>query len=137
MALRDWIRQGSRAAIPAIPAIPANDAYVEAPTIAKIAGIALAKPINPESASFATYAKDPIAVTLRQFRFDLIEGTTDSVQDIDRVNNMAWEFMKVDDLPFTQAIRLAAEIVVSCEVKSGEAAYEDVQALWRRLGEPF
>lgn len=134
MALRDWIRQGSRAAI---PAIPANDAYVEAPTIAKIAGIALAKPTKAESASVATYAQDSIAVALRQFRFDLIEGTAASVQEIDRVNNLAWEFMKVDDLPFTEAIRLAAEIVVSCEVKSGEAAYEDVQALWRRLGEPF
>ena len=137
MALRDWIRQGSRAAIPAIPAISANAAYVEAPTIAKIAGIALAKPTKSESASVATYAQDSIAVALRQFRFDLIEGTADSVQEIDRVNNMAWEFMKVDDLPFTEAIRLAAEIVVSCKVKSGEAAYEDVQALWRRLGEPF
>jgi hypothetical protein len=137
MALRDWIRQGSRAAIPAIPAIPANDAYVEAPTIAKIAGIALAKPTKAESASVANYDQDSIAVALRQFRFDLIEGTADSVQEIDRVNNMAWEFMKVDDLPFTQAIRLAAEIVVSCEVRSGEAAYEGVHALWRRLGEPF
>ena len=132
--MRDWIRQGSRAAI---PAIPANAAYVEAPTIAKIAGIALAKPTKSESALVATYAQDSIAVALRQFRFDLIEGTADSVQEIDRVNNMAWEFMKVDDLPFTEAIRLAAEIVVSCEVRSGEAAYEDVQALWRRLGEPF
>ena len=134
MALRDWIRQGSRAAI---PAISANDAYVEAPTIAKIAGIALAKPTKPESASVATYAQDSIAVALRQFRFDLIEGTADSAQEIDRVNNLAWEFMKVDDLPFTEAIRLAVEIVVSCAVRSGEAAYEDVQALWRRLGEPF
>ena len=134
MALRDWIRQGSRAAI---PAIPANAAYVEAPTIAKIAGIALAKPTKSESASVATYAQDSIAVALRQFRFDLIEGTADSFQEIDRVNNLAWEFMKVDALPFIEAIRLAAEIVVSCEVRSGEAAYEDVQALWRRLGEPF
>ena len=45
--------------------------------------------------------------------------------------------MKVDGLPFTDAIRLAAEIVVSFEVKIGEVAYEDVQALWRRLAEPF
>ena len=74
---------------------------------------------------------------LHQFRFDLIEGTEDLVQEIDRVNDLAWEFMKVDDFLFTEAIRLAAEIVVSCEVRSGEAAYEDVKALWRRLGEPF
>ena len=138
MALRDWIRQGSRAAIPAIPAISANDAYEEAPTIAKIAGIALAKPTKSESASVATYAQDSIAVALRQFRFDLIEGTADSVQEIDRVNNMAWDFMKVDEMAFADAIRRAAEIVVSCEVSACEAAYEDVQGLWRRLsGQDF
>ena len=81
----------------------------------------------------ATYAHDSIALALRQFRFDLIEGTADSVQEIERVNNMAWEFMKVDEMAFADAIRLAAEIVVSCEVSACEAAYEDVQALWRRL----
>jgi hypothetical protein len=70
---------------------------------------------------------------LRQFRFDLIEGTEDSEQEIGRVNNMAWEFMKVDAMAFAEAIRLAAEIVVSCEVSACEAAYEDVQALWHRL----
>ena len=75
---------------------------------------------------------------LRQFRFDLIEGTSDSVQEIDRVNNMAWEFMKVDEMAFADAIRRAAEIVVSCEVSACEAAYEDVQALWGRLsGQDF
>ena len=132
MALRDWIRQGSRAAI---PAISANDAYEEAPTIAKIAGIALAKPTKSESASVATYDQDSIALALRQFRFDLIEGTADLVQEIERVNNMAWEFMKVDEMAFADAIRRAAEIVVSCEVSACETAYEDVQALWHRLSE--
>ena len=75
---------------------------------------------------------------LRQFRFDLIEGTEDSVQEIERVNNMAWEFMKVDEMAFADAIRREAEIVVSCEVSACESAYEDVQALWRRLsGQDF
>ena len=113
----------------------------------------LTKPTKPPSVSFVSSQSGAFSKSqganaandhknlgleaLHQFRFDLIEGTADSVQEIDRVNNMAWEFMKVDDLPFTEAIRLAAEIVVSCEVKSGEAAYEDVQAVWRRLGEPF
>lgn len=70
---------------------------------------------------------------LRQFRFDLIEGKENALQEIDRVNNMAWEFMKVDGLLFNEAIKLAAEIVVSCDVSASEAAYEDVQALWKRL----
>ena len=138
MALSDLIRKPS-GEWPRVSAtaISATSATKQGLKIAQIAQIAVAKPTKHESASVATYAQDSIAVALRQFRFDLIEGTADSVQEIDRVNNMAWEFMKVDDLPFTEAIRLAAEIVVSCEVRSGEAAYEDVQALWRRLGEPF
>jgi hypothetical protein len=70
---------------------------------------------------------------LNQFRFDLIEGSVNSVQEIDRVNNMSWEFMKVDGLAFNKAIRMAAEILVSCDVSACEAAYEDVQTLWNRL----
>ena len=72
---------------------------------------------------------------LNQFRFDLVEGSVNSIQEIDRVNNMAWQFMKSDGLPFNEAIRMAAEIVVSCDVSVCEAAYEDVQALWIRLSE--
>ena len=138
MALSDLIRKPS-GEWPRVSAtaISATSATKQGLKIAQIAQIAVAKPTKHESASVATYAQDSIAVALRQFRFDLIEGTADSVQEIDRVNNMAWEFMKVDDLPFTEAIRLAAEIVVSCEAKTCEAAYEAVQALWRRRGEPF
>ncbi len=40
-------------------------------------------------------------------------------------------------MAFKGAIRLTAEIVVSGEGKGGEVVYEGVQALWRRLGEPF
>ena len=76
-----------------------------------------------------TYPIDNLEI-LNQFRFDLIEGSVNSIQEIDRVNNMAWQFMKSDGLPFNEAIRLAAEIVVSCEVSACEAAYEDVQTLW-------
>ena len=81
-----------------------------------------------------TYPIDNLEI-LNQFRFDLIEGSVNSIQEIDRVNNMAWQFMKSDGLPFNEAIRMAAEIVVSCEVSACEAAYEDVQALWIRLSE--
>jgi hypothetical protein len=109
----------------------------------------LTKPTNPPSVSFVSSpsgsfsnsqggnaANDHKQLGLKvllEFRFDLIEGTADSVQEIERVNNMAWEFMKVDEMAFADAIRRAAEIVVSCEVSACETAYEDVQALWRRL----
>jgi hypothetical protein len=114
----------------------------------------LTKPTNPPSVSFVSSPSGSFSKSqggnaandhkqlglkvLLEFRFDLIEGTADSVQEIERVNNMAWEFMKVDEMAFADAIRRAAEIVVSCEVSACEAAYEDVQALWRRLsGQDF
>ena len=132
MALRDWIGKGNHGAI---HAIYANDEVRCTPKIAKIAEIALAKQDNKQTVFRSTVASK---ANLEQFRFDLIEGTADSVQEIDRVNNMAWEFMKVDEMAFADAIRLAAEIVVSCEVSACEAAYEDVQALWGRLsGQDF
>ena len=88
---------------------------------------------KPQGGKAANDHKQLGLEALRQFRFDLIEGTADLVQEIERVNNMAWEFMKVDEMVFADAIRRAAEIVVSSEVSACETAYEDVQALWHRL----
>ncbi len=77
---------------------------------------------------------------LALFRFDLTDR--DIAADIDagypatdivRVNNMAWEFMKADGLPFNEAMDVAAEIVTTCPSASCETTYEDVQALWRHI----
>jgi hypothetical protein len=73
---------------------------------------------------------------LRPFRFDLVAQEIDAGFDqseLAGVNNMAWEFMKIDGLSFDVAIRLAAEIIAYCGVTTCEAAYEDVQMLWRKL----
>ncbi len=133
MALRDWIGKGNHGAI---HAIYANNEVRCTPKIAKIAEIALAKQDNKQTVFTSAVASKTAYENLEQFRFDLIpsaiaEGSSE--QEIDRVNNMAWEFMKVDEMAFADAIRRAAEIAVSCEVSACEAAYEDVQALWRRL----
>lgn len=133
MALRDWIGKGNHGAI---HAISANDEVRCMPKIAKIAEIALAKQDNKQTVFTSAVASKTAYENLEQFRFDLIpaaiaEGSSE--QELERVNNMAWEFMKFDELPFNEAIKLAAEIVVSCEVSACEAAYEDVQALWHRL----
>ena len=135
MALRDWIGKGNHGAI---QAISANDKVRCMPKIAKIAEIALAKQDNKQTVFTSAVAAKTAYENLEQFRFDLIPAAIadgSSEQEIDRVNNMAWEFMKVDEMAFTDAIRRAAEIVVSCEVSACEAAYEDVQALWHRLSE--
>ena len=52
---------------------------------------------------------------------------------IDRINNMAWEFMQHDGMEFDEAIRTAAEIVATCAAAVCEASYKDVQALWKRM----
>lgn len=73
---------------------------------------------------------------LRPFRFDLVAQEIDAGFDqseLAGVNNMAWEFMKIDGLSFDVAIRLAADIVAHCGVTASEAAYEDVQALWEKI----
>jgi len=130
MALRDWIGKCNHGAI---HAISANDEVRHPPKIATIAEIALAKPKNKQTAFTSAVASKAAYENLEQFRFDLIEGSAASVQEVERVNNMAWEFMRVDEMTFADAISLAAEIVVSCEVSACEAAYENVQALWHRL----
>lgn len=74
--------------------------------------------------------------SLAQFEFDLIQaeiGAGYPAEDLNRLNNMAWEFMQVDRMTFNEAIKLAAEIVVHGQVTACEAAYEDVQALWRKV----
>ena len=137
MALRDWIGKGNHGAI---HAISANDEVRHTPKIAKIAEIALAKPKNKLTSFITTVPSKAVFENLEQFRFDLIPeeiAAGSSEQELERVNNMAWELMKFDDLPFNEAIKLAAEIVVSCEVSACEAAYENVQALWNRLSGEF
>ncbi len=136
MALRDWVGKDNNVAIYAIPAISANDDQCHNLKIARIAEIALAKVDNKDGKSSDVNSINGLSLNLEQFRFDLIPDaitTGYSIQELERVNNMAWEFMKVDGLPFNEAIRIAAKIVASCDVSACEAAYEDVQTLWNRL----
>ncbi|GAC1325842.1 MAG: hypothetical protein NVS2B7_17190 [Herpetosiphon sp.] len=121
-------RGGSKiAGIAAIAVARPKDGETDAGKIAGIAGIALARP---------NAAEVGILEKLRLFRFDLvaqdIEGGYPAVR-LDRVNNMAWEFMQADGMAFSDALHLAAQVVAECDVAASEQAYEDVRALWRRL----
>lgn len=66
---------------------------------------------------------------LEPFQLDVIPDTPET----ERINNMAWEFMQADGMPYAEAIRQAAEIAAKCQVAAGEAAYETVRELWRRI----
>lgn len=75
---------------------------------------------------------------LEQFQFDLVEADIAAgapAAELDRVNNLAWEFMQADGMPFGQAIAVAASIVVACEPAPDESEYTDVRSLWRELNE--
>lgn len=69
---------------------------------------------------------------LKQFDFDACENRP----ELNRINNMTWEFMQVDGLYFHEALTLAAEIVVHCEVAACEAGYVDARMLWERINRP-
>lgn len=128
MALTDLIRK--RAAGQNASAIHAIPAIREGMGGSKIAGIARIAVANPHAAEVGILEK------LRLFRFDLvaqdIEDGYPAVR-LERVNNMAWEFMQADGMEFSAALHLAAQIVAECDVAASEAAYEDVRALWRTL----
>jgi hypothetical protein len=137
MALRDLIhKRGAAKFASAIPAIPATEYQSARTRLAEIAGLALARDTKPigSSSVHQTYS-EPLAM-LQLFRFDLVEEEIragHSGNELQRINNMAWEFMKTDKIPFSVAIKAAAEIVINCEMISCESAYEDVQALFERI----
>ena len=92
-------------------------------------------PGTPQKHDFPKNARD-CAESLTQFRFDLVQAEINAgcaVDEIQRVNNMAWEFMQADQMGFDDAITLAAQIVVYGQVAACEAAYVDVMALFNRL----
>jgi hypothetical protein len=128
MALTVLIREKatgqSASAIHAIPAIRKGRAGSK---IAKIASIPIVKP---------AMVKERILKKLKLFRFgpmahEIKDGYL--VDDLERVNNMAWEFMQIDGMVSSAALHLVAQIVTKCDLVASEAAYEDIRALWDRL----
>jgi hypothetical protein len=106
-------------AIPAIPAIREAKALETTSENSQIARIALAK-----------------LDLLKQFRFDDVQADIADgypAEELSRINNMAWEFIEADGMPFDQAIKAAAEIVTTCAAADCEKAYTDVMQLWERL----
>ncbi len=137
MALTDLIRKRSAdASAIASPAISAKQVGQQSSKIAKLAGIALANFPTAESKLATNNSGMPDIEILRQFRFDLVTAEIEAgcpAQEIQRVNNLAWELMKEDSMRFADAVRTAAKIVAHCDRAACEAAYKDVQALWKQI----
>ncbi len=137
MALRDLIRKRTPGAVAsASSAIPASEGQVQPPKIARLAGIALANSPEVKSVSAANDARQPDIEALRPFRFDLVEADIEAgypASEIDRVNNLTWHLMEADGLAFDEALRIAADIVATCDPAPCEQAYRDVRQLWKRI----
>jgi len=153
MALADLLKKGfltSATATVATPATqgrakPLNVASVETnswkskifkPTVATVAGVAVAKLPKVKNTNSPVKEKSILADTLALFRFDLVQQEIEDghpADELHRVCNMAWEFMQADGMSFTDAMKLASEITISTQVAACEAAYVDVMALFNRL----
>jgi hypothetical protein len=62
---------------------------------------------------------------LEQFKFDLVEqdiADGASAEELHRTNRLAWHFMLADELTFDEAMRIAADIAVSCSQAEYETA---------------
>lgn len=137
MALRDLIRKRTPGAgAIASSAIPAIEGQIHPPKIARLAGIALANSPEAKSVSAANDARQTDIEALRPFQFDLVEADIEAgypASEIDRVNNLTWHLMEADGMAFDDALRIAADIVATCDPAPCEQAYRDVRQLWRRI----
>lgn len=115
-------------AIPAIPAIPAPPNAVTGIENSKIAGIAVAKSKKPITDDY-----------LRQFRFDLVQDEESAglaVADLYRCNNIAHHLIMVQGWKFPEAMKAAAEWVITNDQHEDEKMFDDVMLIWRLYGMP-
>jgi len=101
------------------------------PTVATVATVSVISKENIDSDGVGVKHEN-----LCQFQFDLIEkeiAAGYSAEKLSRVNNMAWQFMRVDGMAFNEAITLSASIVAGSQLSEREAAYIDVMALFNKL----
>jgi hypothetical protein len=130
MALADLMKRGFLISATATVATPATNKLLPASTVATAADVAVAK----HNAKITE--KEKLAKMLSAFRFDLLQKECDEgypAAEMHRVNDMAYEFMQADGIPFEHAIRLAAEIVANLNVAACEAGYTKVFKLFNKI----
>ena len=79
-----------------------------------------------------------LAGSLDQFQFDLVQADIDAgypADDLHRVNNIAWRLMTTRGFLFDEAINAAALWVTDNPPHADEAAFVDVMALFREIGQ--
>ncbi len=79
-----------------------------------------------------------VTASFDKFRFDLVQSDIDSGYPADglhRVNNIAWRLMTTRGYLFDEAIKAAALWVSDNPPHADEAAFVDVMALFREIGQ--
>jgi hypothetical protein len=77
-----------------------------------------------------------ISDALQLFRFDLVQQEIEGgypADELRRVNNMAWRLMTAQGFGFDEAIKAAAEWVISSPAHQDEATMIDVMELFKGL----
>ncbi len=130
------LNDGERQTKPALSPMPPTASTLRGHEKASIHAGFPAAPVAPTLETMTDAEREALARKLRLFRFDVIEHEIAEgypADELHRVNNLCWEIMQADGLPFNEAMRIAAEIVAACNVAECERSYTSVQALWRRI----
>ncbi len=131
-----WDKKTARADLsPVSPMCPQSWEYEKARIYAAVPNVP-SVPQKKTIISNEVAPTDDLLNSLASFRFDLVEvdiAAGAPAAELDRTNNLCWEIMQADGLPFDQAMAIAASIVVTCESVPGESEYTDVRKLWRDL----
>ncbi len=79
---------------------------------------------------------DALQAALAQFQFGLVEQDIADgapADELRRVNALCWHLVQADGLAIDDAMRVAADTVVSCPPAECEKAYDDPYETWRRV----
>ncbi len=140
MALADLMKKGFLTSATATVATPATNIAETSPSEAEVARVAVAISLAQEFANITRIriAKDPemgnlLALVRQRQKQDTHAVNIQYKQELyERINNMAYEFMLIDDLAFDEALRIASQIAQSLDTAPCETAYLQTKTLIKK-----
>lgn len=141
MALADLMKKGFLTSATATVATPATIIAETSAHEAEVARVAVAKSLAQEFANITQIrvAKDPemgnlLALVKQYQKQDTHAVNFQYKQELyERINNMAYEFMLIDDLGFDLALGIASQIAQSLDTVPCETAYLQTKSLIKKL----
>jgi len=141
MALSDLMKKGFLTSATATVATPATNIAETSAREAEVARVAVAKSLAQKFANITQIriAKDPemgnlLALVRHHQKRDTHAVNFQYKQELyERINNMAYEFMLIDDLGFDQALGIASQIAQNLDTAPCETAYLQTKTLIKKL----